>query len=304
MSNQKQNLRYYIRLLYPFLKKDIGLLVFGLFAMLCTSALQLVFPLILANIVDKSIPSGNVSQMYRYGAMFIAAVLVSGGLTYLQTVLLSKLGVKVITKFKAQVFRHLLTLPVDWFNQQAVGELIARVESDAERVKALFSDLSIRIIGNLLVFVGVFVIMFLILYSSIFDLNLLSYDFNLKDDIPPIPIAYYMKNQWHDGNFWFSYVKNDRTSFYEEARSDSSLLKVFHKYEVVTAILRKRVKDEVWILVGTYDPSGNYLIYGWIKEDQIIIKSDFKPVDKFEYKSIIIGSKKDGNIFEFYFNLS
>lgn len=161
MSNQKQNLRYYIRLLYPFLKKDIGLLVFGLFAMLCTSALQLVFPLILANIVDKSIPSGNVSQMYRYGAMFIAAVLVSGGLTYLQTVLLSKLGVKVITKFKAQVFRHLLTLPVDWFNQQAVGELIARVESDAERVKALFSDLSIRIIGNLLFFVGVFVIMFL-----------------------------------------------------------------------------------------------------------------------------------------------
>ena len=149
---------------------------------------------------------------------------------------------------------------------------------------------------------NVFVIMFLILYSSIFDLNLLSYDFNLKDDIPPIPIAYYMKNQWHDGNFWFSYVKNDRTSFYEEARSDSSLLKVFHKYEVVTAILRKRVKDEVWILVGTYDPSGNYLIYGWIKEDQIIIKSDFKPVDKFEYKSIIISSKKDGNIFEFYFN--
>ncbi|HRU48096.1 MAG TPA: ABC transporter ATP-binding protein [Candidatus Syntrophosphaera sp.] len=161
MPNQKQNLKYYIHLLYPFIKKDIGLLGFGLFAMLCTSALQLVYPLILANIVDKSIPSGNVSQMYRYGAMFIAAVLVSGALTYLQTILLSKLGVKVITKFKAQVFRHLLTLPVEWFNKQAVGELIARVESDAERVKALFSDLSIRIIGNLLFFIGIFLVMFL-----------------------------------------------------------------------------------------------------------------------------------------------
>ena len=161
MPNQKQNLKYYIHLLYPFIKKDIGLLGFGLFAMLCTSALQLVYPLILANIVDKSIPSGNVSQMYRYGAMFIAAVLVSGALTYLQTILLSKLGVKVITKFKAQVFRHLLTLPVEWFIKQAVGELIARVESDAERVKALFSDLSIRIIGNLLFFIGIFLVMFL-----------------------------------------------------------------------------------------------------------------------------------------------
>ncbi|HOR30696.1 MAG TPA: ABC transporter ATP-binding protein, partial [Candidatus Syntrophosphaera thermopropionivorans] len=55
----------------------------------------------------------------------------------------------------------LLTLPVEWFNKQAVGELIARVESDAERVKALFSDLSIRIIGNLLFFIGIFLVMFL-----------------------------------------------------------------------------------------------------------------------------------------------
>ncbi|MCB5246114.1 MAG: ABC transporter ATP-binding protein, partial [Candidatus Cloacimonetes bacterium] len=160
MPDQKQNLKYYINLLYPFIKKDIGLLGFGLFAMLCTSVLQLVYPLILANIVDKSIPSGNLSQMYLYGGMFIAAVILSGILTYLQTVLLSKLGVKVITKFKAQVFRHLLTLPIQWFNKQAVGELIARVESDAERVKALFSNLSIRIIGNLLFFLGVFLVMF------------------------------------------------------------------------------------------------------------------------------------------------
>ena len=160
MPNQKQNLKYYINLLYPFIKKDIGLLGFGLFAMLCTSVLQLVYPLILANIVDKSIPSGNLSQMYLYGGIFIAAVILSGILTYLQTVLLSKLGVKVITKFKAQVFRHLLTLPIQWFNKQAVGELIARVESDAERVKALFSNLSIRIIGNLLFFLGVFLVMF------------------------------------------------------------------------------------------------------------------------------------------------
>ena len=161
MSKAKQGITFYLKLLYPFVKKDLGLLAFGLFAMLLTSGLQLVYPLILAEIVDKSIPSGDVAQMYRFGGLFIGAVLVSGILSYLQIVLLSKLGVKIITKFKAQVFRHLLTLPVDWFNRQQVGELIARVESDAERVKALFSELSIRIIGNLLFFLGVFLVMFL-----------------------------------------------------------------------------------------------------------------------------------------------
>lgn len=160
MSEQKQKISYYLKLLYPFVRKDIGLLFFGLFAMLVTSGLRLLHPLILARIIDRSIPDKNMPEMYRYGLFFVAVVLLSGLLSYLQIVLLSRLGIKIITKFKGDVFRHLLKLPIPWFNKQPVGELIARVESDSERVKALFSDLSITIIGNLLFFVGVFAVLF------------------------------------------------------------------------------------------------------------------------------------------------
>lgn len=161
MKEQKQNLSYYFRLLYPYVKQDKGLLFFGLMAMLITSSLQLVDPLILALIVDKSVPAGDMTQTFRYGMIFVGVVLVSGLLSYLQIVLLSRLGIKVITNFKGRVFRHLLILPVEWFNRQSVGELIARVESDSERVKVLFSELSIRIIGNFLFFIGVFVVLFI-----------------------------------------------------------------------------------------------------------------------------------------------
>jgi len=160
MKEQKQKLSYYIRLLYPYVKQDKGLLFFGLMAMLITSSLQLVDPLILAMIVDKSVPAGDMTQTFHYGLLFVGVVLVSGLLSYLQIVLLSRLGIKVITNFKGRVFRHLLKLPVDWFNRVSVGELIARVESDSERVKVLFSELSIRIIGNFLFFIGVFVVLF------------------------------------------------------------------------------------------------------------------------------------------------
>lgn len=161
MSEAKPSISYYLKLLFPYVKKDLGLLCFGLFAMLITSALQLIYPLILASIIDHSIPNQDVAQMFRFGILFIGVVLVSGILTYLQIILLSRLGIKIITEFKGKVFSHLLTLPVDWFNKQPVGELIARVESDSERVKALFSELSIRIIGNVLFFFGVFIVMFI-----------------------------------------------------------------------------------------------------------------------------------------------
>ncbi len=160
MPPEKQKLSYYPKLLYPFIKKDLGLLFFGLFAMLVTSGLRLLHPLILAQIIDHSIPEKNMGQMYHYGLIFVAVVLLSGLLSYLQIVLLSRLGIKIITKFKGDVFKHLLKLPIPWFNKQPVGELIARVESDSERVKALFSDLSITIIGNVLFFLGVFIVLF------------------------------------------------------------------------------------------------------------------------------------------------
>ncbi|MDD4310283.1 MAG: ABC transporter ATP-binding protein [Candidatus Cloacimonetes bacterium] len=161
MAEQKQKFSYYLKLLYPFVKKDLGLLFFGLFAMLITSGLRLLHPLILARIIDRSIPDKNMPEMYKYGMFFVVVVLLSGLLSYLQIVLLSRLGIKIITKFKGDIFRHLLKLPIPWFNKQPVGELIARVESDSERVKALFSDLSITIIGNVLFFFGVFTVLFI-----------------------------------------------------------------------------------------------------------------------------------------------
>ena len=162
MAEDKQTFTYYLKLLFPFVKKDLGLLIFGLFAMLVTSGLRLLNPLILAQIIDHSIPDKNMAQMFQYGAYFVIVVLLSGLLSYLQILLLSRLGIKIITKFKGNVFSHLLKLPVSWFNKQPVGELIARVESDSERVKVLFSDLSITIIGNVLFFIGGFVILFIL----------------------------------------------------------------------------------------------------------------------------------------------
>ncbi len=161
MAKKKQEWIHYFSLLVPYVKKDRWLFLFGLFAMLFTSFLRLLDPLILAHIIDKSIPNGDMNDMLRYGIYFVLVVIVSGLLGYIQIILLSRLGIKIITQFKARVFSHLLTLPVEWFNKQPVGELIARVESDSERVKVLFSEISITIIGNFLFFFGVFVILFI-----------------------------------------------------------------------------------------------------------------------------------------------
>jgi ATP-binding cassette, subfamily B, multidrug efflux pump len=156
MKSKEQNWFFYIRQILPYLKKDKWLFSFGLFAMLLTSAMRLVDPLILAHIIDKSIPKHDMPDMFRYAGFFIIVIVISGVLSYLQVILMARLGIKIITNFKGNVFRHLLKAPLSWFNTQPVGELIAKVESDSERVRSLFSDLSIQILGNLIFFAGVY----------------------------------------------------------------------------------------------------------------------------------------------------
>lgn len=155
----KVNFRQNLRLLLPFLIREWKLFGLGLLAMMLVSAARLIDPLILAHIVDVSVPLGDKADMIRYALYFVGVVMLSGFLTWAQIVLLSKLGLRIITELKGRVFKHLMKVPVSFFDQRPVGDLIARVENDSERIRALFSDLSVRLIGNILFFVGIVIVL-------------------------------------------------------------------------------------------------------------------------------------------------
>jgi ATP-binding cassette subfamily B protein len=150
----------YIIFLLNHIKKDKWLFVFGFFTMVLTSISYLIDPLILAHIIDKSVPNADLKDMFLYAFLFLGLIIISGILTYIQTIVMAKVGVKIITRIKAELFNHLLTLPISFFDKNQVGELIARVESDSEKVKQFFSQFSLMILGNILFFIGMFAVLF------------------------------------------------------------------------------------------------------------------------------------------------
>lgn len=140
--------------------EDKKLFIAGFSAMTLISIAQLLDPLIIAHVIDVSVSAGDIRDMAIWGLMFVGVVVLSGILSYTQTILLARLGVKIITRVKREVFIHMLKLPVAYFDEHPVGKLIARVESDAERVKQLFSSFSIMILGNILFFFGMILVLF------------------------------------------------------------------------------------------------------------------------------------------------
>lgn len=150
----------YLKKIVPLIKDQKYLFLGGFIAMLLTTAGRLIDPIVLAHIIDVSVPKNDIKDMFLWSALFALVVILSGLLSYFQIMLLSKSGIKVITKIKYDVFQHLASLPVGWFDKTPTGELISRVESDGERVKDLFSQFSIMIFGNILFFIGMMAILF------------------------------------------------------------------------------------------------------------------------------------------------
>ncbi len=110
------------------------------------------------NIIDVRIPRADVRGMVMSALGYLGLVLAMGGLNYYGTIVVARLGLEIVTRIKEALFSHLLTLPVSYFDKHPVGELMARVESDTERVKELFSRIGITLLTNVLFFAGMLVV--------------------------------------------------------------------------------------------------------------------------------------------------
>jgi len=127
--------------------------------LLIAVAAELGGPLIVRHLLDVDIPSGDATGVLIRALAYVVLFAVGMGAAYLQVVLIAKAGLKIVTALREQVFAHLMTLSLAYFDKNPPGSLMARVESDVERLMMLFSDVALALFRNLILFVGTFTVM-------------------------------------------------------------------------------------------------------------------------------------------------
>ncbi len=66
---------------------------------------------------------------------------VANGLRYLQLVRLAGVAMRSVQRLREQVWRHVLRLPMAWFDRAIGGAVVSRITNDTEAVKALYVQL-------------------------------------------------------------------------------------------------------------------------------------------------------------------
>lgn len=157
---KKYNKDDYSQRILGYLSRYRMLALPGLGVMILIAMGQLAGPYILKQIIDIAVPKENTSLLLVYAFAFLGIVSMTGGLSYIGMILLSRLGLSIVTLIKQDIFSHLLKLPMSFFDAHPVGELMSRTETDTERVRDMFSNLGANLIVNLLTMIGIFVVTF------------------------------------------------------------------------------------------------------------------------------------------------
>ena len=96
------------------------------------------------------------------GTLFLGVVLASAVLQYVQMVLMATTGQAAMRDLRADVFRHLQSLHLGFFDGYPVGRLVTRATSDVDNVAEMFSQGIVALLTDVLKMVGFAVALFLV----------------------------------------------------------------------------------------------------------------------------------------------
>ena len=133
--------------------------------MLISVAYDIISPLVVGNIEEMVKADFALSLLYRMVAVYASILIVSLACTYIEAILLQKVGQKILSKIREDLFVHIEGLSHEQLNAIPVGKLVTRVTNDPNAVSMLFTNILVNLVKNCFIVVGVLIAMFCVNYA-------------------------------------------------------------------------------------------------------------------------------------------
>ncbi len=142
--------------LQPF-RLQLGVVV----ALVVTSTLlSLLGPYLIGVIIDQFISTGDLLGLTQTTLLMVATYLGQALTSMASGWIMVTIAQRVLKDLRKELFEHLQTLSLSFFDRRPVGDLMSRLTNDVDAVNQALTQNVTRLITNLLTSVGVLLIMF------------------------------------------------------------------------------------------------------------------------------------------------
>ena len=136
----------------------------SLFLAVILNVSTIVQPLVVMVIIDNFLTLGifDAPVIVGLAALFFTIALTANITGYAQSQVLRSLGQEILHKIRTDLFGHIQTMNMRFFDNNSSGRILTRVTSDVESLSELYSNVFIMVVRESLLIIGILVTMFLL----------------------------------------------------------------------------------------------------------------------------------------------
>ena len=144
-----------MRRLLTYLRPYRGQVIVAVVAIICHSALDLAPPYLTKVVIDRYIPVGDLGGLGSIAVLYLAALIASFLLEYLQTWTMQVIGQKIMFDLRTQLVSHLHRLDLRFYDRNPVGRLMTRITTDVDVLNELFTSGVVSVFGDVFTLIGI-----------------------------------------------------------------------------------------------------------------------------------------------------
>ena len=149
-----------LRRMMRYVKPYRGIFIVSVLLTIIMAGVAPALPMLIEYTLDRFILQNDTTGLRLMLFLMLALLLLQTIIRYFHTLMTNTLGQSVIRDLRVDVFNHITSLRLKYFDRTPIGRLITRTVSDLETIANVFSEGLIQIIGDILQLVVIFGVMF------------------------------------------------------------------------------------------------------------------------------------------------
>ncbi len=148
--------------LWGYLSHDKWLLLLAAVFSVSSNLLALLGPRLSGSAIDAIRPGKGAvdfDTVFRYAALMIVFYLISSVLSYCLATMMVSLSRKVVRRMRQELYDHLTRLPVRFFDNRAVGDVLSVLSYDIDTINASLSHDLVQMLASAITVIGSVVMM-------------------------------------------------------------------------------------------------------------------------------------------------
>lgn len=155
-----KNTKKVLKRMLEYIGKSKFLLIFVSISVLAATLCSVLASARLQPLIDKAIyPVFDKTELIKQLAILSSFYIFASLLNYLQSKIMVKIAFKTTNTIRKDLFNHLQSLPLRYFDSKTHGEIMSRFTNDVDNMQVMLEQSIVQLVSSMFTFAGIIVMM-------------------------------------------------------------------------------------------------------------------------------------------------